>query len=440
MDQDSSNIPNNKKWIKRAALAGVILVGAIITLIIVTVANKPQDQAEQKQEAPKGSKEFVMTTGEKAVNYAGSPVYDACGLISFDTIRKTVNNYQAILDMNGTDKKPGSPLTIEHNYIDRDIPAPLGKDGQPRPTAKVIGESGETDASSFVSASDSNCWYGQGNDLSIGIGKTFAKVYVTQKPTPLSADFTAYLATLQKAASQGGLDGYVEPRADSSGFFTSIITNVSQGVAVVLKASTKALGEKGSIEIIETLSKAPKGPMNLTYPLEWVSMPNPCTLLTASDFQRITDRSASALAEDQLTLNEIGGRIMTRTCERLEVERLDNTPIAKTEVTVRVGKTEEATKKYVEDLKAGKVGGAKPEITHLKQKIEGADDLYVSAAKSNDGKTTGYEINARVGRLLVVFFTKDLDSGLDPSADAYVDRMLPTVRQAVSKLNESRRQ
>ncbi|HEU5122027.1 MAG TPA: hypothetical protein VFT59_04215, partial [Candidatus Saccharimonadales bacterium] len=390
MDQNSNASPSTDKktWTKRAVVAASIIAVAIIVVIILVLANQPKSQTEEASRTPAGPEEFTMTTEDRVVTYAGSPVYDACGLISFDTVRKTVNNYQTLLDMNGTDKKPSEPLTIEHNYIDRTISVPLGKDGQPHPTGATVGQEGVS-SSSFVSDADANCWYGQGNDLSLGIGKTFAKVYVTQKPTPFSADFTAYLGTLQKVGSEGGIDVYVEPKTDTSGFFTSIITNVERGTAVIFKAASRELGEKGTVEISQTLSSAPKGPMNLTYPLGWSSMPNPCTLLTGEDFRRITERPASALAEDRLTLNEIGGRIMTRSCERLEVERLDNTPIAKTEVTVRVGNTEEATKKYVEDLKSGNLNEVKTEIVPLKQKVDGADDAYISIAMSSKGEAVG---------------------------------------------------
>ena len=416
-----NNSTDKKKWIKLAIIAGIILVVATVATVVLMMANKPKGQNEQGAKPPEGPSEFAMSMSGTAVSYAGTPQYDACGLVSFDTIRSTVNNYQALLDMNGTDKKPTDPLTIEHNYVDRNISAPLGNDGQPRSTGTTIGGDGKKDASSFVSTNDANCWYGQGHDLSLGLGKVFAKVFVTQKPTPLSGDFTAYLATLQKAASQGGIDAYVESQADSSGFFTGIVTNTSQGVAVIFKASTKELGQKGTTEIANALSQPSKGPVNLKYPKGWSSMPNPCSLLTATDFEQATGKPASALAEDTLGLNEIGGRMMQRSCERLEVERLDGSPISKSTVTVRTANTTSAAQKYLADLKANNAST----FTPLQQKPDGIDEAYV--------RTTGdkYEINMRVG---AVFIGMDIskEDTKDASAKAYVERLLPSVR-AVAK-------
>ena len=430
MDQNSyPQDTRGKKWIKPAIIAGLVIIVAIITTVIIVSLNKPSDEPKTPQTAQKGPDEFEMKTIGSAVKYAGNTVYDACGLVPFDTIRSTVNNYQKLLDMNGTDQKPTDPLVIEHNYIDRDIARPLGNDDQSRSTGTTFGGNGTQGVGAFLSDSDSNCWYGQGKDLSLGTGKTFAKAYVIQKPTPLSADLTAYLATLNKAASQDGMDVYVEPQADSSGFYTGIVAKPTDGAVAVFKAANKELAEKGTVAMSETLSHKPKGPMNLTYPQGWVAMPNPCSLLTADDFQQITGKPASALAEDTMTLNEIGGRIMQRRCERLEVERLDGSPITKTYAVVRVGNSEEAAKKYVDEVK--KNTSDTIEIQPIKQKISLADDVYVTVAHEGD-KVVSHELNMRVGNG-VITLAAELESGADKSVDAFVARMLPTAKAAAEK-------
>jgi len=428
--QSAPQPASGKKWLKPAIIVGaVVAVAAIVTAVVLfTRPDKKESQDKPTQSSLSGSKNFTMTTDGSAVTYAGSPVYDACGLIPFDTVRKSVKNYQGLLDMNGTDKKPKDPLTIEHNYIDRNIPAPLGKDAQPRPTRTVIGGEQTTSADLFVSSDDSTCWYGQGSDLSLGYGSIFAKVYVTQRPTPLSADLLAYLATLKKAASQDGLDVYVEPQTDSGGFFTGIVTKVDQGVAVVIKTSTKEFAQEATIAVSGTLAEAPKGPMNLTYPLAWSDMPNPCKLLTAEDFATATGRPASALANDKLILNEVGGRVMQRSCERLEVERLDNTPIAQSNVTVRLAASEDAAKQYVGSIKNNKTYSIQP----LKQRIQLADDAYIKTVLGKDGKAAGYEFDMRIGKAVIVLAV-DTDSGQDASADAFAARMLPLARAAADR-------
>jgi hypothetical protein len=428
--------PSKKRWLKPAIIIGTVVALAIIGAIILLVKNRSSDEPAKQNGSTTitGSKNFKMTTGDKAATYAGNPVYDPCGLVSFDTIRSTVKGYQTILDMNGTDKKPSDTLSIEHNYIDRDIAQPLGKDGVSRPTGTTIGgdPNAGRDASAFVSNFDASCWYGQGSDLSIGSGKIFAKVHVTQKPTPLSTDFTAYLAGLAKTASEGDIDIYVEPKTDGGNFFTGIVTNTSKGVAVIVKGSTRDLTSKMTIDVGNALAVAAKGPMNLTYPLAWVSMPNPCTLLTADDFRRATGKPASAVTNDIMLLNEVGGRLMQRACERLEVERLDNTPIAESNITIRLGATEQAAKDYVSTLKGNKNDAF--EIQPLKQKIGLADDAYIKVVKDGD-KTVAYEFDMRIGAAVIVLSVQT-DNGLDASADAFAGRMLPIAQSVAVKYKQ----
>lgn len=435
MDQEQNNQnvsvseKKQRKWLLPAIIGGavILIAGGVLAFFLLS---KP---TEQPQPVPQteGPESFSMSMDDAAVTYANNPVYDACGMISFDTLRSTVNNYQTLLDMNGTDQKPTDPLTIEHRYIDRNIPSPLDKDDEPRPTGTKIGDSG-TDSTVFINDNDSNCWYGQGTNLSLGIGKTFAKVYVTQKPTPLSGDLINYLRTLNKAGEEGDIAAYVEPQTDSGGFFTGIVTNEKKGVAVFIKAATQDLASKATTEASEKLAAAPKGPVNLNYPDGWSKMPSPCMLLTADDFQQATGKPARALAEDTMGLNEIGGRLMQRSCERLEVNRLDGSPIAKSNVTVRMGRDEDSAKAYVDTLKNNDEDAF--DIQPLKQKIAIADDAYMKVVK--DGETVkGYEFDMRIGQAVIVLAI-DTDQGLDQSADAFAGRMLPTAQAVASQYRQ----
>ena len=413
-----------KRWLWLVIIGCILVIGGIVAIFLFW---RPVEQPTQTTPNEDGPKNFSMTTDGPAATYAGNTVYDACGLISFDTVRSTVNNYQTLLDMNGTDQKPSEPLTIEHRYIDRDISTVLGKDGAPRPTATQVGGSG-TDSTAFINDNDSNCWYGQGNDLSLGIGKTFAKVYVTQKPTPLSGDLLNYLRTLNKVGEEGDIAGYVEPKTDAGGFFTGIITNEKKGIVIFVKAATQDLASKATTEASDKLAAEPKGHMNLTYPQGWSKTPEPCALLTANDFQQATGKSARAIAEDTMGLNEIGGRLMQRSCERLEVDRLDGSPIAKSNITIRMGWDEEAAKIYVDTLKNNQEDTFT--IEPLKQRIALADDAYIKIVK--DGEIVkGYEFDMRIGQAVIVLAIYT-EQGLDQSADAFAGRMLP-IAQNVAK-------
>lgn len=415
-----------------AIVAGAVLViGGMLAFLLLR--DKSADQQASHTTTPaSGPKSFVMTTESRAIKYAGNTVYDACNLISFDTIRSTVNNYQKLLDMNGTAEKPSEPLTIEHRYVDRDIASPLGKDGKPRPTSTKIGKDKAIDANSFISESDSNCWYGQGKGLSIGTGKIFAKVYVTQKPTPLSGDLLRYLATLKPAASADGMTAYVESKTDGGGFFTSIIINKQNGAVAFVKTASRELARKATIEVSEKLVHTPAAPMNMAYPLGWTRMPNPCALFTADDFRQTTSRPASVLAEDILGMNEIGGRMMQRSCERLELERLDGSPISKSNIVVRMGKDESAAKTYVDFVKDNPQ--ASFDIQSIKQKVAFADDAYLMVLK-NGGKTTGYEFNMRIGQAVIVLVV-NAEGKTDSSADAFVGRILPLAQKVADRYRD----
>src|SRR5919199_1186400 len=163
------NLKNKKKlWIIWGVLTGLAVLALIIVVILMNISPQP---TTSRKKAPDS---FSLLPGKEPIMYAGNQVYDACNLISFDTVRTHIKNYQTLLDSIKTNQRPVQPLVIEHNYIDRNISTILGNDGQARAKGTIIGATDEG-ISQFTSLSDSSCWYGQGEGLSRGKGTTFVK-------------------------------------------------------------------------------------------------------------------------------------------------------------------------------------------------------------------------------------------------------------------------
>ncbi len=418
---------SRKKWIIIGAIGGVVLLAAIAAVVFFLLPkNSSKDQAAQSEaQIPN---DIVIASSATPVSYAGHKVYDACNFISLDTIRKVVPGYQPLLDTIGTDKQPTEPLVIEHNYIDRDIASPLGKDGQPRLKGTTIGGSGKTTADNFISRADTNCWYGQGEDIAMGgSGKTFAKLFVYQPPTPISQEFQSYIGGLTKTASESGIDAYAMSELDESKFATVLFVDSAKSTIVMLKTGTKELIEPMSNDIIKVLKDTPKGPMTVIYPEPWSKLKDPCTLLTAADFQAFTGKPASAITEDSTTITELDGQLMQRRCARLEVERLNAGEISESAVTVRVAKDEKGAKGYIDHLRNDDMDNIN--IEQVKQPIDGVDDMYVRATGLI--KVRAYELDLRIGAAIVTVNVEG-ESGLDASVDAYVERMLPIAQSVVN--------
>lgn len=414
-------------------LAVVVVLLAVIGVVVAVVLGGKKETQKQDVEKPAVSKEFKITNATQPIVYAGHKVFDACSLISYDTIRKTVEGYQPLLDTIGTDRYPSDPLAIVHNYIDRDIASPLGKDGRPHETTKAIGGNGKISASNFVGGSDSSCLYGQGEGLEIGRGQTFAKVYVNQLPTPISAEFMAYINSLTKTVSEAGVDAYVEPERDSSGFATVIFLAPGKKTVVVLKIGSEKLAAPMSDDMVKFLSAGPVGPMKIEYPKPWDGIKDPCTLISAAEFQQFTGKPADSLAEDIAMLTQVEeGVVMKRSCERIEIERLDPSEISTSTVTVRMAKSIDSAKGYASKAKKG--DGDRVLITDVKQPIDGADEAYIRTNKLLD-KVRSYEFEVRVGQAILTVNIEG-EAGLDVSAEAFSARMLPAVKTVVANWNK----
>lgn len=410
-------------------IASVVLLAIIGVLVVVLMNSGKKQEASQTVEKPVVDKEFKIANAAQPMMYAGHKVYDACSLISYETMRKTVEGFQPLIDTAGTNEYPTDPLVIVHDYIDRDIDGLLGKDGQPHQTSKAIGGGGDKlSASNFIGASDSSCLYGQGEGLEIGRGQTFAKVYVNQLPTPISGEFLAYINSLNKTVSQAGIDAYVEPERDASGFATVIFVPTDKKTVVVLKMGPEKLASPMSEDMVKALAKGPVGPMTITYPKPWDGLKDPCSLLTATDFQQFTGKPASTLTEDIVTLTQLDGKIMRRSCDRLEVERLDRSEISESTVTVRMAQNDSDAKGYVSRLK--KDDTDRVDIVDVKQPLEGVDEAYLRIETLLD-KVRGYEFEVRIGRT-VLTVNLEGEGGLDASSDIYIERMLPIVKSVIA--------
>lgn len=442
MDQNSFSPPeqpqqspksSRKKYIIIAIISTVVLIGIAVALAVLLKINSTPQSAQKDQAIDQvASKEFKIQNVGAPINYAGSKVYDACQFISYDTMRKTVENYQAQLDTIGTGQRPVEPLVIEHRFVDRDIASPLGKDGQARQKSTTINGDGKVDADNFISTADSNCWYGQGEDIAFGgSGKTFAKVYVSQPPTPISQEFQGYITNLTKTASESGTDMYVSPGLDSAKFATVLYVNQSKNTVVLLKAGTPALVEAMTTDIVAALRADPQGPLTVEYPAPWNGLKNPCSLLSAEDFEKFTSKTASALAEDSVTLTTLDGGLMQRSCARLEVERTDGTEISESQVTVRMARDAKAAEDYTKHVKNDDTDSVK--VEPIKQTIQGTDEVYVRALGASTIRA--YELEMRIGAA-IVSVNVETDAGLDTSVDAYAQRMLPVATSVLAKLNK----
>jgi hypothetical protein len=443
MDQNTFETPTSpppvqppsssrKKWILTGSIVAVVLVAAGVAAVLLTILPKNTDNAKQPGQAAIPKEFKIASTGE-AISYAGNKMYDACSFISFDTVRRVVENYQSQLDTIGTDRRATDPLVIEHRYVDRDIASPLGKDGQPREKSTTVGGSGVTDIGDFMSSYDSNCWYGQGEDIATGgSGSAFAKVQVSQLPVLLSQDLKNFLGKLTKTTSADGVDVYVQPELDDGGFATVIFANQSKNLVVALKVGNQALVEPMMSDVAKVLTNGPAGPVAVEYPAPWEKLKNPCMLLTAADFEQFTGKKAQALADEQINLTELENTFMKRKCYRLEVDNLDNTEISTSTVTARLAKSEANAKAYIEKLKSGEDPLAKVELVN--REIDGADEAYVVVRSLLD-EVRSYEFEVRAGAAVLTMVVED-EKGLDKSTDAFIDRMMPVVNSVLKKWRE----
>ncbi|MGH3429571.1 MAG: hypothetical protein ACRDQZ_18720 [Mycobacteriales bacterium] len=403
----------------------VLAVGATLTVVL-----RGSDNNESKAGHKKPSRTGFQTSFEqKAPSYAGNPVYDACGLVTMQTVAKDIKGYRDNLNHTGSGAKQhlAQPMVIEHEYVDRDIPAPLGRDGQPHEPGIVIGAQGSQPQSldSFTSLFDSNCTYSQG----AGTGTTFAKVYVTQKPTPLSQGLLAYLGALARQGGKKqvtGVDVYTEPKPNSLGYHFAVVVKPDNSAAVFVKTGVAALTTHASEEAAAALAARPKGPVVITYPPPYQKLINPCPLINADDFTQYTQKPASALAQEKLILNEVGGpdeQKIERSCQRLEVDRFTN-EIAESDVNITQWDSAGHAEQYVERFKAAP-GGDYTAVRDTATPV--GDQSYVKMGKDYRGREI-FSFEFRIGAA-VITLTVSQDQPLDALPTDYERRMTPVARK-----------
>lgn len=426
----SSNV-NRKRWF---VLGGI---GAFMVLVIlaITFTRSNTNQTTPQAEKLSPAAAFQVEPAGTAPRYVTSSVYDACSLVSFKTMRSNIPNFNSLLNTIGSAKDPAQPVVVQHEYIDRSISEILGSDGQGRSPSFQVGEpNGSVNANSFMSLFDSSCAYGQAKNQSFipdtSIANTFAKLHITQRPTPLSNEFVNYVTSLQKdaALSLETVEVYVEPGKDANGFFTTILMKSNHTAAAIFKTGIEELRFAASKDIAQRLSQEPAGPLSVIYPDPYKAVKNACELITSADFEQFTAKKASPLAQERLLLTETEGDSIKRECVRLEVDRdILNSNIASSKVVLRLAKNSEVAKQIIKREQASGLYTLAP----LKAKIALGDEAYI---KTNNVTTDDnlYEFQVRTGALIIDLQVER--DQRDASAQAFENRMISVARSVLDRL------
>lgn len=424
-------------WGKRRItiiLLAVVGVAVVAGLLLLVTGDEPKKDTDNSKGQTSAREKLSVVNAQKPATYAGHQVHDACNLLTLETVKKNIEGYEEVVDALGTDKKVTNPLFISHQYIDRDIPAPLGTDGQPRRAGITLSEQGvvANDLSSFISVFDSHCQYEQGEGFN---HKVFAKVYVTQKPTPASSELHSYLESLpSKGGSKNpageGVIGYAQPGVGSDGFYSfAFVHEPTQNVALI-KIATRSLIEPALVEIGIALASSPKGAMDLRYPAPYHKMLNPCLLFTAEDFARFSGKPASALAGDTSNLMDIDQKRVQRSCERLEITRLKEGEISQSKVTLHMARSAAGAKQYLESYSKNE----DYTVHQVRQKIRLGDRVIVVEKRRSTNAADKYQFLVQSGEAVIEIALGAEAS--DKSADEFVARVLPAATSIVNTYEE----
>ncbi len=400
-------------------VTGAFILGLVVVILVI---NKRQSVVQPKPQVNVStSTEFRVSAGQSAPQYGSSEIYDPCNLLTMDVIKANVSGYKEGLATLQTDKRQPKPYIIDHHYIDRSILQALGKDGEPRPvrqTATFDGVEAAVRTSSFISPFDSHCIYREDSAI-------FAKLYIIQPPTPLNPALLDYAEGRQTKRETGDVTFYVGEREDNGPYNVVMIHHKKQ-IAVIMQSANPTLLELAGDEIAGALTKPPKGSFELHYPSPFDKLVNPCSLLTAEEFIRYTNKPASALAEEQMTLTETSKGSVERGCLRQEVDRFTN-DVASSSVAVNRWPSEDGAKHFIERLKANEEAIYK-EIIPTKEKI--GDESYVTVSSSG-----GFLMEVRVGSSIISVGVA-LDRPTDTSAGVYEARMTPIAKQVIKRYKE----
>lgn len=419
----SSTAGNGKKKLFIGIGVGVaVIIAALATFLLWPKGNEVKNTAQKNISQP-----VSFSTVKEPVSYAGTKVYDACNLISIDLLKKHIEGYDESYKTMGTTKFPKQPLVMDHGYIDRTIPQPLGDDAKLRDLGIIVGGDAidrSVRAANFMSIRDSHCTYGQGENFN----SEFAQVFVLQPPAPLHPKLIAYLAELKKAGrlaiEASGVQVYIQPI--KKGDQTNIGIFRKGNLVVFFSSRSFDLLQAASDQIFATLSKEPTGPMTAKYPDVYPKLStNACNLLSADEFQRLLGRPSSAVITETLFLTDSEANTASRKCSRIEVERFRAGEISSVNYTISESRTEEQTKNRVVTLKNHEFDTIAP-VTN--------SGLGDEAYSITNGVTKRYSLAVRVGKVLL--FVETGGETKDANLDAFLARARPIAETIITNLKK----
>jgi hypothetical protein len=441
----ASSKSSKKKLYIIIGVAAVMIL--FIGIILFFVLRQPKSSPQESAKADTSS--FSTKIEPTAFTYAGQPQYDACSLLTLDTVAKHTKGFEDTIKTTPTDTDGTypDPLMIEHRYIDRNIEQVLPGDTGPRQTSHVLkaGQVSDTQyVNAFASLFDSQCVYNQVNYFG-GSGKGFAQVSITQPPVPLSQEFLSFVSSITPDQKQvkNDYELYTAKQKDGNGYFDALLVQPSRNLAVILQAASEDLRQAASEEIGSKLSKL-QGIMTLTYPKPYEKIINPCNLLSASDFETYTGKPASALADETLALTPLNEGLdfsddkfpsVRRHCKRLEVDRnvlVDN--IAQSEVDLREFRSSEAAEGYLKAMQTDKIRDET--ITSIKTRIALGDSAFIKTDNSPNPALPERTFIVRSGSMLLSISVEGDKINSDGATDAFETRMIPIAQKVLQNLRK----
>ncbi len=423
-----------KKRMSKGLKITLIVVGVLVLLLTilriraVIVQNNKNDTKGSKssqtkqpngQIASTGPKVFTVSYAKEAPSYAGNKMHDACSLLSFEGAMSKVKGIPELNDVKTLQK----PLSIEHNYTDHNIPGILGTDGQPRKITQTISSEGSkpTSMDNFASIANSYCVYGQNLPSSV----TFARVYVTQPPTPLTPEFLPFLANLPKK-QVNGVDVYTVDTPNENGFMYAAMIRADKKVAVILKTGNTDIMDSGVNEITKKMTATPIGYAKYEYPGMYGKLVDSCSLFSAADFERFMGKKAASTVTESLIVTKGYDLGVDRNCRRSQVDsQLEPVYESDTaDITIRQGKSELAAKSWLESKK-GSIYIFTPSQTKL------GDESLIRVNEGNDDNSRrSYKLFVRI-EAAVIEIDLDQSAAGDASAAAFEQRIMPAAKQII---------
>jgi hypothetical protein len=420
-----------KRGMRKGLKITLIVIGVIVLLLAILRVRAVMIQSSKEKNADKsmtnqpkiegqvastGPKVFTVSYAKDAPTYAGSKVYDACSLFTFQAMASKIGGLPELNDANLLTE----PLSIEHGYIDRSISAVLGSDGQPRSITKTITSEGAkaTSLDNFASIANSYCVYGQ----NLPSSTTFARLYVTQPPTPLTPEFLPFLANLPKK-QVNGVDVYSIDTPNEQGFKFAAMVRPDKKVAVILKSGDSEVISLGIDEITKKMTADPTGSPKYQYPGMYGKLIDSCSLFSATDFEKFMGKKASATVTESLLVTkglELG---VDRNCRRHQVDsqREPAYESDSVDITIRQGKSDTAAKSWLESKK-GSIYIFTPSQTKL------GDESFIRVNEGDDANSRrSYKLFVRISAA-VIEIDIDQSAAGDASATAFEQRIMPAAK------------